>query len=419
MPHQPRPFFKANRNTWYVEVNRVQLALGKHPEGGPAPSKRNGVWNAPPEIMAAFYNVMASADNAVSVGQKTLPEAEGQQLVVHVFDEFLDWCQKHKAPLTYAWYRDRIQAFARTIKKQLAVAEFKPIHVERWVDAHPRWSLSHQRGCKVAIQRAFAWAEKMGVIDRNPVRYLEKPPQGKREQIITAAEHAQILDHFRDPAFCDLLEMAWHTGARPQETIRVEARHADLPNRRVVLPPQEAKGKKRFRVIYLNDAALELVRKLVVKFPTGPIFRNRKGAAWTAAAVNGRFCRLQQALGREHICQPLDPEKVKLFASKLQPTRIDKGSKVVKTEKELLREARKKLLARESAKYGMKYCLYAYRHSFANRLLEAGVDSLTVSALLGHVDGTMLARVYSHLQQNAGYLLAAVNRPLTAANALA
>jgi hypothetical protein len=38
------------------------------------------------------------------------------------------------------------------------------------------------------------------------------------------------------------------------------------------------------------------------------------------------------------------------------------------------------------------------------------VGALTVSTLLGHVDGTMLARVYQHLQQNADHLLEAVNR---------
>ena len=63
-------------------------------------------------------------------------------------------------------------------------------------------------------------------------------------------------------------------------------------------------------------------------------------------------------------------------------------------------------LARE---HGTKWCLYHYRHSFATRMLEAGTDALTVSALLGHADGAMLAKVYSHLSRNGAYLRDAVN----------
>jgi site-specific recombinase XerD len=41
-------------------------------------------------------------------------------------------------------------------------------------------------------------------------------------------------------------------------------------------------------------------------------------------------------------------------------------------------------------------------------MLEAGTDALTVSALLGHADGAMLAQVYSHLSKNDTYLKEAV-----------
>ena len=411
MAHSPKPFFKANRNTWYVELGRVQHALGKHPEGM-RPVKKDGKWQAPPEIMATFYKLMAADQEQAEAPVREVP---GQKLVLAVFEEFLDWCQKHKAPLTYTWYRARIQAFARTIDRRLVVPDLKPIHVERWVDANPDWSSSHQRGSKVAVQRAFAWAEKMGVIDRSPIRHLDKPQQGKRQQLIAPAEHARILGHFPDSAFRDLLEMAWHTGARPQETIRVMARHVDLPNRRIVLSPEEAKGKRRFRIIYLNDDALELVRLRVAERPDGAIFRNTKGGPWTAWAINNRFCRLQQALGRDKIDRP-DPEAVKAFAATLKPTRTAGGEKVAKTTGELLREARRKLTAKAAAKGGVKYALYAYRHTFAQRLLVAGVDSLTVSALLGHVDGAMLAKVYSHLQQNSDHLLNALNGSSKAVN---
>jgi len=413
--HSPKPFFKAIRNTWYVELSRVQHALGKHPEGAPRPVKKNGIWQAPPEIAAAFYKLMAVSQDKPK--QPDVREVPGQKLVIAVFEEFLDWCQKHKAPLTYVWYRDRIQSFARTIDKRLAVSDLKPIFVERWVDAHEDWSSSHQRGCKLAVQRPFTWAEKMGVIDRNPIRFIEKPEQGKREQVISPAEYAIIRGHFSDDAFRDLLEMAWHTGARPQESIKIEARHVDLANRRVVLPPKEAKGKKRYRIIYLNDAALELVRLRASECCEGPIFRNTKGGSWTAWAVNNRFCRLQQSLGRVAATEALDPDAVNAFVANLKPTRLAAGCEVAKTQKELLREARKKLRAKEAARHGRKYALYAFRHTFANRLLAAGVDSLTVSALLGHVDGAMLAKVYSHLQQNTDYLLKALNDNATAEGA--
>jgi integrase len=181
----------------------------------------------------------------------------------------------------------------------LTVPELKPIHVERWVDSHPEWSPTHQRGCKVAVQRAFHWAERIGVIDRNPIRHLEKPQAGKREQIISPAQYSMILGHYSDRAFLDLIEMAWHTGARPQESIRIEARHVDLGNRRIVLPPKEAKGKKRFRIIYLNDFALQLVRRKIAEQPDGTIFCNLRGTAWKASAVNNRFCRLELSAGAQ------------------------------------------------------------------------------------------------------------------------
>jgi integrase len=122
-----------------------------------------------------------------------------------------------------------------------------------------------------------------------------------------------------------------------------------------VFHASEAKIKTRARIVYLTEAALEITKRRMLKFPEGPIFRNTKGRPWTASSVSCRFDRLRKKLG-------------------------------------------------------IKYCLYNFRHSFATRLLEAGVDALTVAILLGHADVSMLGKVYQHLSHSPQYLLAQARR---------
>ena len=54
----PQALLQVQACTWYVEVGRVQHALGKHPPGLPEPRKGPGGWEPPPEIRRAFYRTM-------------------------------------------------------------------------------------------------------------------------------------------------------------------------------------------------------------------------------------------------------------------------------------------------------------------------------------------------------------------------
>jgi site-specific recombinase XerD len=88
---------------------------------------------------------------------------------------------------------------------------------------------------------------------------------------------------------------------------------------------------------------------------TKKLFTNSRGKPWTSDAVNCRFSRLKQKLG-------------------------------------------------------VRYSAYLFRHGFATRLLVQGVDHLTVAELLGHSDGTMLAKVYQHLDQSDAHLREALRK---------
>ena len=47
------------------------------------------------------------------------PPPSAARVVVVVVDEFLDRCQKHRAPHTYCWYTDRQNSFCATIAEDL------------------------------------------------------------------------------------------------------------------------------------------------------------------------------------------------------------------------------------------------------------------------------------------------------------
>jgi integrase len=239
----------------------------------------------------------------------------------------------------------------------------------------------------------------MGLIGSSPVRHIEKPRAGRRDVVIAPEQYAWMLDQIKDQEFRDLLAVCWETGCRPQEILAVEARHVDAEGSRWVFPPEEAKGRRAHRVVYLTARALEVTRRLMGRHPDGPLFRNTDGRPWHPYALNCRFGRLRLAHGKQRVKELglMPPKRKRLTASQ----RLDPAIRERHRREQEERRARIKDLARE---HGMKWCLYHFRHSFATRLLESGIDALTVSALLGHADGAMLAKVYSHLSKKEHYL---------------
>lgn len=301
--------------------------------------------------------------HALMARPEPVPEArDGSPLVVALVDEFLSWNKTHRAARTFNWYRDYLQTFVESLPDAATfpVSRLRPHHVERWVSAPARadWGASYRHGAIRSVQRCFRWAEKQGYIDLSPVRHIEKPTPARREQVVSPDEFRRIVESY-PPADCfrDVLEFTWEVGARPQETCIVAARHYRPDKSRIEIPPDEAKGK-RWRVIYLTDRAEEIVARHVKRRPTGPIFLNEDGKPWTSFSTNCRFMRLRD-------------------------------------------------------KIGVKYCLYSLRHSYAQRMLEAGLDSVTVAALLGHSNANMLNKVYSHMDQAKDYLAERVRKFMT------
>jgi integrase len=217
------------------------------------------------------------------------------------------------------------------------------------------WSNNTKNDFATVVQRAYNWAEAQGLIERKPVRKVEKPAREPRELAIRPADNDEVMAAVKESNFRMLLAFAWETGARPQEVRAIEARHVDLALRRVTFPRKESKGKKRHRVVYLTDAAAAILEPLIAARPEGTLFRNSEGAPWTKDAINCAFCRLKGKIGR-------------------------------------------------------KLHLGAWCKGYATEALKAGVDVIGLATLLGHSNSVMVATVYAKVHQEPEYMAAIADK---------
>jgi integrase len=277
------------------------------------------------------------------------------RLVVELLDAFLEWVRKNRAPRTYAWYKENIQRFVDSIPARLTIVELKPYHVTCAMDAYPHWANNTRHDFISAVKRAFNWALDEEIIDRSPLVRMKKPTREAREMALSPSEYAQVIEVVKEPCFRDLLEVAWETGARPQELRKIEARFLELEKSRIVFPPKQAKGKKYFRTIYLTERARTIIARLASANTEGPLLLNSDGKPWTKDSTNSAFCRLEKKVGK-------------------------------------------------------KYHMGAFRKGYATEALKAGVDTVTVAHLMGHRDPSMISKVYGQVQQDPKHMANSARR---------
>lgn len=379
MAHFPKPFFKKARGSWYVQINGQQINLGPNRDSA----------------FQQYHQLMRQPTEAVV----------STEMLAAVIDAFLEWLHRNRAPDTYEWYRYRLQ---RLVLKypEMRVNNLRPYHIETWVADYEIGQTSRRNYFR-SIKTCLRWAVNQGYIERNPIAHLEIPTAERRDVYLATEEFDRLLTFVPDDATREMLRVAYLTGCRPQELLKVSAVHFEPENSRWVFPQDQAKGKRAPRIIYLVEEALQITIRRAGAVKEGPIFRNGRGRPWTPDAMNCLFDRVQSRMGmvvlRERSLQPT-VEQIKEFAETLRPTCVRKGVATQKTAAELRHEAKKKLTGRVARSLVPRYSLYALRHSWATNALRQGVDPLTVAILMGHKDPSMLARVYQHLAHSPEHM---------------
>ncbi len=319
----PKPYWRKQSKTWCLQLGKKQISLSKNKK----------------EAFEKYHEIMADRGTAAIHYEKVVP----------LLDDYLQWVNENREPLTYEKAVRHLQPFAEFIGPSMTIAGLTPHLVLNWAEKEKTWNSTTKNDAISMVQRALNWGVKRGHIPRSPIAKIDgKPRRLRREVFLTEAEFVELRKEVTD-CFADILDFMWFTGCRPTEARNLKVEHVDLKNGMVVFPPSEAKGKRHERVIFLPPQAFEVVERQLAAHKSGFVFRNTHGNQWQRNALSCRFKRLKEKIGK-------------------------------------------------------KLCAYALRHSFATEGLKRGVDSLTLAQIMGHSDTTMLSRHYAHLARNPVYL---------------
>jgi integrase len=283
MARPNKPWYRASHDAWVCKIDGKQHTLAK--------GKKNKA-----EALKEFHRLMAGRGQEKPVA--SFPTKE-------LCDRFLDHVHRHRKPLTYEWYKRHLKSFVAAHGAREA-SEVRPHHVATWADSHD-WGPSNRRGAMTAVKAAFSWARKMGHIEADPIRDLERPSPVRRTKIMSHEQIDQAVDAVSE-RFALLLEFLRETGARPGEGAMVTAKDVDFEEGFVILEDHKTVGKiQEPRVIVLSDRALKILSEQAKEYPEGPLFRNNRGNPWTRNAMSLAFRRLRtkSGMGREATAQAI------------------------------------------------------------------------------------------------------------------
>jgi len=289
--------------------------------------------------------------------------------LAELYDTYLAWVQQHRRAKTYRFACVAIRPFVAYLDKHypnLRVADLKPFHVERFVEAKGWTNPNTIRNQCRPLKAALTWAVTKEYLDQSPLVNYRLPRAKPKDRYFTPGEWDRYRPFFaRRTEYLDLVDLCWHLGLRPQEVRHIEARHffpEATGGARLLFPASEAKGEHRVRVVYIpaGDPSLAILTRLVALYPVGKLLRNTRGQPWSMEGMS----RL-----------------------------MDRFKKV----------------------HGFRFGYMSLRHSFCQRALLSGIDSADVARLMGHADVTMVARVYSHLGGHKEHLMGVAARLSAAA----
>lgn len=304
------------------------------------------------------------AENAVAVlrkrildGVQGVPNSKTVPSFSKFADRFMDWAKVNLEKSTVKLHGINIADLKRHFRGKLLteidtgdVEEFKIWRSNQLrKDGKDRAvSPATVNRALTTLKRIYNYADALGINVRNPVRHVKFLKESPGRMCVLSIEEIENYLAASRGDLRDFAILASETGGRPEEILSLHKADLHIEGPFVSLPGTKTAGA--IRDVPLTDAALEVLRRRSEESSNGYIF-------------------------------PVRRPKVK----NKEVGHIDS-----------LKKAHERIIKKHFAE--APFAPYAFRHTFATRCVQAGVDLANLSALLGHADVTMTMK-HVHVQK--------------------
>jgi integrase len=257
-------------------------------------------------------------------------------------DRFLGWAESNLSRSTVELHRINIALLKRFYRGHL-LTEVDRQSVEGFKSWRAAMKRKNAKGLVspatvnrnlTTLKRIFSFAEAMGLNIPNPVKHVKFLREGPgRMRVLTVEEMEKYVEHAKGN-LKDFAILASETGCRPGEILGLHARDLDTQERHVYIAG--TKTAKSRRIIPLTTQAFEVLAR-----------RSRESS-------NGFIFPVQRPKTKNH--------------EVLHISSFKKGHSAI--------------IAKHFV--DAPFTLYAFRHSFATRLVQSGVELSVIGELLGH-----------------------------------
>ena len=163
---EPKPFFRAQTQSWYVQLGKQQVSLGRDKEAA----------------YEEYHRLM---------GQRTDGVPLETDSVARLLNRYLAWIEANRARPTFKKALHHLKSFGRKIGPDLKVNRLKPYHVQRWIDAdYAKLSDTYKNAAITVVKGALNWCEQQGYIAHNPIAKMKKPTPAIREFLCSGGKVA-------------------------------------------------------------------------------------------------------------------------------------------------------------------------------------------------------------------------------------